>query len=329
MVSSIASPAEGVLEDVSPPDMTADASRSDASAAEPGAESDEAIVAREEVTSVEDSVVVSSIASPAEGVLADVSPPEMTAEDSRSDASAAEPGAESGASSEGARNDEAIVAREEGTSVDSWFRATASPAEGVLEDASAPDVTADASRSDASAAEPGAESGASSEGARNDEAIVVWRPERRAPAHRGAGRRTQRDRNELPPGEHSRVGAPGRSDNVGRSPAPAPKRMRNKNRSEAPSAIAAADARKAAERPPPRPDRSDNVARRQKASPSGHQVVICPALIQGRGSSLGRKSTRTPHSPSFSSSDRYWRDKPTSDLSVARHGWLYRTRRMK
>ena len=67
-------------------------------------------------------------------------------------------------------------------------------------------MTADASRSDASAAEPGAESGASSEGARNDDAIVVWRPERRAPAHRGAGRRARRERNEFPPGEHSRVG---------------------------------------------------------------------------------------------------------------------------
>ena len=43
------------------------------------------------------------------------------------------------------------------------------------------------------------------------------------------------------------------------APAPARKRMRNKNRSEAPSAIAAADARKAAERPGPRADRSDNV----------------------------------------------------------------------
>jgi hypothetical protein len=135
-----------------------------------------------------------------------------------------------------------------------------SPAEGVIEDVSPLDVTADALRSsDASAAEPGAESGAGSEEARNDEAIVVWRPERRAPAHRGAGRGAQRDRKELPPGGDSRVGAPGRSDNVGRSPARAPERMRNENRSGAPSATAAADARKAAERPPPQPDQSDNV----------------------------------------------------------------------
>jgi hypothetical protein len=58
-------------------------------------------------------------------------------------------------------------------------------------------------------------------------------------------------------------------------------------------------------------------------------VVICPALIQRRGSSQGRKSIRTRHSPSFSSSDRYWRDKPTSDPRDARQGWSYRTRRMK
>jgi ATP-dependent RNA helicase SUPV3L1/SUV3 len=224
-----------------------------------------------EGTSVEGVVVVSGIESPAEGVLEDVSSPDMTAEDSCSDASAAERGAESGESSEGERNDEAIVAREEGASVEDVVVVSGieSAAEGVLEDVSPRDVTADASRSDASAAEPGAESGASSEVARNDEAIVVWRPERRAPTHRGAGRRAQRDRSELHPGEHSRVGAPGRSDNVSRSPAPAPKRMRNKNRSEAPSAIAAADARKAAERPPPQPDQSDKVGGDKKHRQAG------------------------------------------------------------
>ena len=213
-------------------------------------------------TSVEDSVVVSTIASPAESLLEEVSPPDMTADVSASYASAAKPGAESGASSEGERNDEGIVGSEAGTSVEDLAAVSTigSPAEAVLEDVSPLDVTAEASRSsDASAAEPGAESGASSEDARNDEAIVVWRPERRAPAHRGAGRRAQRDRKELPPGGHSRVGAPGRSDNVGRSPARAPERMRNENRSEAPSAIAVADARKAAERSPPQPDQLDNV----------------------------------------------------------------------
>ena len=85
----------------------------------------------EKGTSIEDLAVVSSIASPAEGFVEDVSPPEMTAEDLRSDASAAKPSAESGASSEGARNDEAIVAREEGTSVEEGVvvSSIASPAE--------------------------------------------------------------------------------------------------------------------------------------------------------------------------------------------------------
>jgi len=158
------------------------------------------------------------------------------------------------------------AACEKGTSVEDLVVVSriASPAEGVLEDASPPDMTADASRSDASAAEPGTESGASSEGAGNDEAIVVWRPERRAPAHRGGGRRTELNRNELPPDEHLRVGAPGGSDNVSRRPAAAPKRRRNKNRSETPSTIAAADARKASERPPSRADQSDNVRAYEK-----------------------------------------------------------------
>jgi ATP-dependent RNA helicase SUPV3L1/SUV3 len=157
------------------------------------------------------------------------------------------------------------AACEKGTSVEDLVvvSAIASPAEGVLEDLSPPDTTADASRSDASAAEPGTESGAISDRARNDEAILVWRPERRPPAHRGAGRKPQRDRSELPPGDLG-VGAPGRSDNVGHSSAAAPKRMRHKNRLEAPSTIAAAGARKAAERLPAQADQSDNVRAHEK-----------------------------------------------------------------
>ena len=114
-VSSIESPAEGVLEDVSPPDLAANASPSDALGAESetsseGESSDEGIVARGE----EPSVAVSSIELPAEGVLEDVPPPDIAADASLSDAS----GAESGASSEGERNDEGIVAREEEPSVE-------------------------------------------------------------------------------------------------------------------------------------------------------------------------------------------------------------------
>jgi ATP-dependent RNA helicase SUPV3L1/SUV3 len=226
--------------------------------------------ADDEGTSVEGASVMSSVALPAENVLEDVSPKDLTAKDSRTGASAAEPAAGSGGSSEGEGNDEGIVASEEGTSVEDLVGVSsiASPAEEVPDDVSATDVIADASRSDASAAQPGPESGASSESARNDEAIVVWRPERRAPAHRGAGRRPQRDRSQLPPGD-LRVGAPGRSDNAGRSPASAPKRMRNKNRSEAPSAVAVADARKADEHPPPQPDQSDNTRGDKKHRQAG------------------------------------------------------------
>jgi ATP-dependent RNA helicase SUPV3L1/SUV3 len=225
----------------------------------------------EKGTSVEDRVL--SIESPAEGVLEDVSSPDMTAEDSRSDASAAEPGAEFGGSSEGEGNDEEIVAsEEEETSVEDSVAVSsmAPPAEGVPGDVSAPDVTAEASASDAPAAEPGAESVASSARGRNDETIVVWRPERRAPAHRGAGRRAQCERSELSPGEHPRVGAPSGTGDVSRSPAPARNRMRNnKNRPEAPSTAAAADARKAAERPAPRADQSDNVRADKKHRQAG------------------------------------------------------------
>ena len=188
------------------------------------------------------------------------------------------------------------AACEEGTSVENLVAvsSTASPAEGVLEDVSPPDMTADASRSDPAAAEPGAESRASGEGARNDEAIVVWRPERRAPARRGAGRRTRPDRNQLPPGEQLRVTAPGRSDNVNRGPAPALKRMGNKNRSEAPSAIAVADARKAAERPGPRADQSGDV----RADEKHRQAAISRDMSRSRpgpGQQAGAKVD--PNSP--------------------------------
>ena len=100
-------------------------------------------------TSVEDSVVVSTIASPAESLLEEVSPPDMTADVSASYASAAKPGAKSGASSEGERNDEGIVGSEEGTSVEDLVAVSTigSPAEAVLEDVSPLDVTAEASRS--------------------------------------------------------------------------------------------------------------------------------------------------------------------------------------
>jgi len=53
-----------------------------------------------------------------------------------------------------------------------------------------------------------------------------------------------------------------------------------------------------------------NIAKRQS-------IVICPDLVQRQGSSRGRKSTRTPRSPSFLSSDRCLWDKPTSAPSGA------------
>jgi ATP-dependent RNA helicase SUPV3L1/SUV3 len=143
----------------------------------------------------------------------------------------------------------------EGTPVTDLFAdpGPALPEEGVLDNDSPPDAAAEALRPDVSPAEPGAESGASSGGAKNDEAIVVWRPEKRPPAHRGGERRTEPNRSKLAPGELG-LGA-GRSNNDSRPS----KRMRNRNRAEAPSATAEADAGKAAEGPGPRANRSDRV----------------------------------------------------------------------
>ena len=169
-----------------------------------------------------------------------------------------------------------------------------------------------------SAASPGAESPSSEtsrtggEGAKNADLIDVWRLEKSAHSRRGAGRKTQFNRSGPPSGESLGIGTQGPPGEVGVKPLLASKRARNKNRHSAPSStLASADARKAATPPPPRaiPRMTSlptkNIAKRQS-------IVICLDLVQRQGSSRGRKSTRTPRSPSFLSSDRCLWNKPTS-----------------
>ena len=45
-------------------------------------------------------------------------------------------------------------------------------------------------------------------------------------------------------------------------------------------------------------------------------IVICPVLTQLQSASLGRRSTRIPRSPSFSSSERCLKDKRISAIDV-------------
>ncbi len=146
-----------------------------------------------------------------------------------------------------------------------------SPADGARGDIAPPDAPAVASFSDASAAKPSAEpsssgtSTAGGEGGKNAELIDVWRLEKSARSGQAPGRRIQHNRSGSPSGERLRTGAPSRPGHVDLKPVPASEGAHKKNqRADPSSALASADARDTATRPPPCADPSNDVGADEK-----------------------------------------------------------------
>jgi len=174
------------------------------------------------------------------------------------------------------------IGREPEAPVDALLGSPEAPsAEATPVDVAQPDVAPDLLCSDVSRAEPGPASAAlqasatKSEEERNGEMIVVWRPDKRAHARRGASGRMRRNRDQAPKSQRSGIGPLDGPDGAGRSPAAVAEGTRSKRSHKGPPLnLAPPDGRKAAARPPGSAGRPETVHydEKHRQTPSGRDM---------------------------------------------------------